>query len=160
MNWKKYLLNIEKIPEPVVFQEKPIECAIIQEKAPEPQAKPVGKLKGFVKKVMLDTKVKNIVTSIIAAEPSVTVKDADTPSHQIVEVLVPVVEEPAPIVEEPPLVVEEPVTQLDAEEPPPVVEEPAAQPVVEEPASVIVDESQLPPVEEQLNQPIEEIKSE
>ena len=157
---QQHLLNIEKIPEPVVFQEKPIECAIIQEKAPEPQAKPVGKLKGFVKKVMLDTKVKNIVTSIIAAEPSVTVKDADAPSHQIVEVLVPVVEEPAPIVEEPPLVVEEPVTQLDADEPPPVVEEPAAQPVVEEPVSVIVDESQLPPVEEQLNQPIEEIKSE
>jgi hypothetical protein len=162
---QQHLLNIEKIPEPVVFQEKPLESAIIQDKELEPDAKPASKLKGVVKKVILDTKVKNIATSIITEQPSAQVNVVETPPPQIVEVLIPVVlEEPAPslpviveeapppvVVEQPPVVVEE--TPVVVEQPPVVVEEPPVvveqPPVLVEEPPVVVEESPPVVVEEQ-----------
>jgi hypothetical protein len=170
---QQHLLNIEKIPEPVVFQDKLFESIIIQDKEPEPEAKQASKLKGVVKKVILDTKVKNIAMSIIAEQPSAPVNVVETPPPKILEVLIPVVEEPAPslpvILEEPPppqivevlnpvpLVVEEPPLVVEEPPPPPpvVVEEPVEEPaalpvVVEEPVAlpVVVVEEPQPVVEE------------
>jgi len=145
---QQHLLNIEKIPEPVVFQEKPLESAIIQDKEPESDAKSASKLKGVVKKVILDTKVKNIATSIVAEQPSVPVKVAATPPPQIVE-------EPHPVVvEEPHVVLEEPPPRVVEEPTPVVVEEPRV--VLEEPAPVVIEETQPPVVVEEPPVVIEE----
>ena len=170
---QQHLLNIEKLTEPVVFQEKLFEPIIIQDKEIEPDSKPCAKLKGVVKKVMLDTKVKNIATIIIAEQPSVPVNVVETPPPKIVEVLIPVVEEPPPslpviddpptpqivealipvpvVVEEPPPLVEEPPLPLPVvvvEDPPSVVEEPAPLVVLEEPPPVVEEPSPPSVVEE------------
>jgi hypothetical protein len=169
----QHLLNIEKLTEPVVFQEKPIKPVIVQDKEPDPETKPTGKLKGAVKKVILDTKVKNIATIIIAEQPliptPVIVVELPAPPPIVVveEALAPLV-----VVEEalaPLVVVEEalaPLVVVEEALAPAVVVEEALAPVVivvEEalaPVVIVVDESQLHPVEEQLDQPIEETKPE
>jgi hypothetical protein len=155
---QQHLLNIEKIPEPVVFQEKPLESAIIQDKEPEAEAKPASKLKGVVKKVILDTKVKNIATSIITEQPSVPVKvEAIPPPPIVIDKPPPVVVEkppPPPVVveEPPPVVVEESPPVVVVEEPPPVVVEESPPVVVEESPPVVVEES--PPVVVEESPPV------
>jgi len=162
---QQHLLNIEKQSEPVVIQEKLVEPAIFVQEQEPPQS---GKFKGIVKKVILDKKVKNIVTNIVAPKPSTPVQVAQVLSQSVVveepappsvldEPAAPpvVIEEPAPppVVEEPaasPVVIEEPVLPPQVVEepaPPPVLEEPASPPVViEEPApSPVVEEPVLPP---------------
>ena len=159
---QQHLLNIEKLTEPVAFQDRMIEPAIVQEKAPEPESKQqVGKFKGVVKKVILDTKVKNIATSIIAQKsppPSVVVEELPPPSVVVEELPSPpaVVEPPPPpVVEEQPVVEEPPSPVVEEPPPSPVVEEPAPA-VVEEPAPAVVEESAPVVVEEPPSPVVEE----
>jgi len=134
---QQHLLNIEKQSELVIAQDKLFESVIIKENASESESKRSGKFKGLVKKVILDTKVTNFVTSIIEnPQPSPVVVEESQPSPVVVEE-----SQPSPVVVEesqpPPVVVEE-------SQPPPVVVEQPPPVIVEEPPPVVVEEPHTP----------------